>query len=424
MEKAISSDLIRGHIDTIILHSLLDGDKFAQQISDSIEAKSEKKYSINQATLYSSLKRLENLKHVNAYWNDSENGRRRFFKLTDLGKKVVEDNLSNWSYSREIIDKLMDFSPTPIYKTQIVEKIVEKVVEKPVPLSKPIFETEKSVESYSFQQKIEEEKPQQTVTTQPKIEEPSEQEINFRNILNGLIHVNERQNDKPLDTNSKKTPVSTVKPQVNETVKTVENAEKPQDKPSFNDSLYNANYNSFKSSNRNGTIDYGEMVIQAEKEGYKLRFSSKETKKTKGNVYINKTELCASLVTFLLFMLECFVLTIFTKNVIDYFSPIFWVVLVASLIFPIIKIVFYTKRPKKTSKEIKADSFLTALIVVFNLLLITFALDILIGVDFKDIKLLILTLLIPSLIYIDIFAYYLSRFLFSKSKRFIVTKSK
>jgi len=90
MEKAISSDLIRGHIDTIILHSLLDGDKFAQQISDSIEAKSEKKYSINQATLYSSLKRLENLKHVNAYWNDSENGRRRFLSLPILAKKSLK----------------------------------------------------------------------------------------------------------------------------------------------------------------------------------------------------------------------------------------------------------------------------------------------------------------------------------------------
>ena len=63
MEKpSISSDLIRGHIDTIILHVLSFGDKFAQQISDEINVKSENKYQINQATLYSSLKRLENLK--------------------------------------------------------------------------------------------------------------------------------------------------------------------------------------------------------------------------------------------------------------------------------------------------------------------------------------------------------------------------
>ena len=50
-QHSISSDFIRGHIDTIILHSIVDTDKFAQQISDSIDKKSQNKYQINQATL-------------------------------------------------------------------------------------------------------------------------------------------------------------------------------------------------------------------------------------------------------------------------------------------------------------------------------------------------------------------------------------
>ena len=126
-QQVISSDLIRGHIDTIILHTLLDGDKFPQQISDSIEDKSDKEYKINQATLYSSLKRLESLKYVRSYWNDSDNGRRKYYNLTESGKNTVESNLSNWSFSRAIIDKLMDCAPQPIYRTQYVEKIVEVV---------------------------------------------------------------------------------------------------------------------------------------------------------------------------------------------------------------------------------------------------------------------------------------------------------
>ena len=109
MDKiSISSDLIRGHIDTIILHSLLSGDKFAQQISDVVKTKSDGKYEINQATLYSSLKRLEKLEYIKGYWHDSVGGRRRYFNLTESGKQYVEDNLTNWSFSRSIIDKLMD----------------------------------------------------------------------------------------------------------------------------------------------------------------------------------------------------------------------------------------------------------------------------------------------------------------------------
>ena len=113
----ISSDLIRGHIDTIILHSLLDGDKFAQQISDAVEEKSSGEYKINQATLYSSLKRLESLKLVLPYWFDCADGRRKYFRITDLGQQTVKDNLSSWTYSRTIIDKLMDLQTVQVSKT-------------------------------------------------------------------------------------------------------------------------------------------------------------------------------------------------------------------------------------------------------------------------------------------------------------------
>ena len=82
----ITSDFIRGHIDTIILKSILSGDKHAQEISNYIEEKSNGSYVVKQATLYSALKRLENTKLVNAYWRDApEGGRRRYFKITQKG---------------------------------------------------------------------------------------------------------------------------------------------------------------------------------------------------------------------------------------------------------------------------------------------------------------------------------------------------
>ena len=141
--QQISSDLIRGHIDTIILHTLLDSDKFAEQISDAIDKKSDGAYKINQATLYSALKRLESLKYVNSYQQDAVNGRRKFFTLTQSGKNFAEANLSSWSFSRSIIDKLIDCEPQPIIKTEYVEKIVqipvERTVIKEIEVEKPVF---------------------------------------------------------------------------------------------------------------------------------------------------------------------------------------------------------------------------------------------------------------------------------------------
>jgi PadR family transcriptional regulator PadR len=85
----ISSDLIRGHINTIILRSLYDGDKYGYDIINEIEKKSGGLYTIKQPTLYSALKRLEALKYVESYYGEFSNGgRRKYFSLTELGNRL------------------------------------------------------------------------------------------------------------------------------------------------------------------------------------------------------------------------------------------------------------------------------------------------------------------------------------------------
>lgn len=104
----ISADLIRGHINTIILRSLYDEDKYGYDIINDIEKKSGGQYSLKQPTLYSALKRLESLKYVESYFGDYSNGgRRKYFRLTQKGKEVTEKNLAEWEYSRTIIDSLI-----------------------------------------------------------------------------------------------------------------------------------------------------------------------------------------------------------------------------------------------------------------------------------------------------------------------------
>lgn len=123
--NTISSDLIRGHINTIILRALYERDKYGYEIMNDIEEKSHGQYSLKQPTLYSALKRLENQGYLRAYWKTDEvsnGGRRKYFSLTESGKEITEKNLAEWEYSRTIIDSLIsdrsfDFSqpaPTPV----------------------------------------------------------------------------------------------------------------------------------------------------------------------------------------------------------------------------------------------------------------------------------------------------------------------
>ena len=117
--STISSDLIRGHINTIILRTLYDGDKYGYEIINEIEEKSKKQYTLKQPTLYSALKRLESQDYVTSYWGGASNGgRRKYFQITDKGRQVVEQNLAEWEYSRTVIDSLIsekdyDFSNPP-----------------------------------------------------------------------------------------------------------------------------------------------------------------------------------------------------------------------------------------------------------------------------------------------------------------------
>ena len=104
----ISADLIRGHVDTIILRILYTGDKYGYEIIDEVEKKSGGLYIMKQPTFYSAVKRLEAAKYVTSYYGDFSNGgRRKYFSLTELGKRVTESNLSAWEYSRTIIDSLI-----------------------------------------------------------------------------------------------------------------------------------------------------------------------------------------------------------------------------------------------------------------------------------------------------------------------------
>ena len=417
-QPSISSDLIRGHIDTIILHSLMESDKFAQQISDDVELKSDGEYKINQATLYSSLKRLESLKLVSSYWHDFEGGRRKFFNITEYGRKTVEDNLSSWVYSRSIIDKLMNLSPDPVIveKPVVVEK--EVVIEKPVyvekVVTKEVFKSpDTPIEATNIEPVVDETQTEisQENEQKAKITEQAEQverENNFRNILNGLIslsapkqnveHENKRENI-PLE------PIVSV---------SGENAKPTIQK--FNATINETDYNANK-TNFNGKIDYGDLTLKAEKEGYAIRISSKDSAKPTGNILINKLNFFSMLIVFLFVAVEIGVLYLTMPTA---FDVLIVKILSAVAIIPLIvfAVLYSCKRYALFSKKITADGILIAAIIAFNLILLNFAFDFIFEIDLEDTPTLLAALVIPIIYYANFVVFFLLRFILAPKKAF------
>ena len=107
-EQSINSDLIRGHIDTIILKILIDGDNYGYEMMKAVSVNSGGEYELKEPSLYTSLKRLEKQGHIRSYWGDgSQGGRRKYYGITDSGRAVFENAVSEWLSAQKIINRLL-----------------------------------------------------------------------------------------------------------------------------------------------------------------------------------------------------------------------------------------------------------------------------------------------------------------------------
>ena len=106
---SIASDLIRGHTDTIILAQLTGGDNYGYEINKSIQQKTEGKYELKEATLYTAFRRLEQAGCISSYWGDEQTGaRRRYYSISDTGRETYKELIDEWETAKAMIDKLIE----------------------------------------------------------------------------------------------------------------------------------------------------------------------------------------------------------------------------------------------------------------------------------------------------------------------------
>jgi len=101
---AISSDVIRGYVDLMILRVLWDGDSYGYEISRRITEISGQRYSMKETTLYSAFARLEKLGALRPYPGTYSGGRERtYYALTDTGRMQYRQKCAEWALTQELI---------------------------------------------------------------------------------------------------------------------------------------------------------------------------------------------------------------------------------------------------------------------------------------------------------------------------------
>lgn len=102
------SEILRGLTDSIILAQLAQGDSYGYQINKSINEISENAFELKEATLYTSFRRLEEKAYISSYWGDENSGaRRRYYSITDEGRKFYQENKMDWEQICVLVGKLI-----------------------------------------------------------------------------------------------------------------------------------------------------------------------------------------------------------------------------------------------------------------------------------------------------------------------------
>ena len=105
---AISSDIIRGYIDVMILRALCDGDSYGYEISKKITEISGNSYAMKETTLYSAFARLEKLGYLRAYPGTYSGGRERtYYSLTGEGRGYYRQKCDEWELTKTLIAKFI-----------------------------------------------------------------------------------------------------------------------------------------------------------------------------------------------------------------------------------------------------------------------------------------------------------------------------
>jgi DNA-binding PadR family transcriptional regulator len=104
----ISSDVIRGYNDTIILYLLLNGESYGYEISKNIRELSEEKYIMKETTLYSAFSRLESNGYIESFYGDESFGKRRtYYRITPSGLAYYKEKCEEWELTKDVINRFI-----------------------------------------------------------------------------------------------------------------------------------------------------------------------------------------------------------------------------------------------------------------------------------------------------------------------------
>ena len=100
-------DALRGHLDALILAVLEPGPRHGYAIMEALQRRSEGVLDLPTGTLYPALRRLDRAGYVTSEWSTVGGRKRRTYRLTAEGEKMLATERSDWRDFAAVIERVL-----------------------------------------------------------------------------------------------------------------------------------------------------------------------------------------------------------------------------------------------------------------------------------------------------------------------------
>jgi len=101
------AEALKGHLDGLILATLSGGPAHGYAIAQSLRGRSGGTFDLAEGTLYPALHRLERAGLVSSDWSTESGRRRRTYRLTRSGERMLTERRSEWRVLASAIDSVL-----------------------------------------------------------------------------------------------------------------------------------------------------------------------------------------------------------------------------------------------------------------------------------------------------------------------------
>lgn len=103
----MANDLVRGHLDGLLLAVLAEAPGHGYELIQRLAARSGGELELPEGTVYPALHRLERAGLATSEWSAQDGRRRRVYRLSPTGRRAAEGARREWRLFADAVDRVL-----------------------------------------------------------------------------------------------------------------------------------------------------------------------------------------------------------------------------------------------------------------------------------------------------------------------------